>query len=44
MVERCQDCYWSYNLTEHYKILHAGIMCPNQIPEEERKHMLSKKL
>jgi hypothetical protein len=41
---QCQDCYWSYNLTEHYKIKHAGIMCPNQIPEEERKHMLSKKL
>jgi hypothetical protein len=36
--------YWSYNLTEHYKIKHAGIRCPNQIPEEERKHMLSKKL
>jgi hypothetical protein len=42
--EQCQDCYWSYNLTEHYKIKHAGIMCPNQIPEEERKHMISKKL
>ena len=44
ICEQCQDCYWSYNLTEHYKIKHAGIMCPNQIPEEERKHMLSKKL
>jgi hypothetical protein len=43
ICEQCQDCYWSYNLTEHYKIKHAGIMCPNQIPEEERKHMLSKK-
>ena len=39
-----QDCYWSYNLTEHYKFELAGIMCPNQIPEDERKHRLSKKL
>ena len=44
ICEQCQDCYWSYNLTEHYKIKHAGIMCPNQIPDEERKHMFSKKL
>jgi len=44
ICEQCQNCYWSYNLTEHYKIKHAGIMCPNQIPEEERKHMISKKL
>jgi hypothetical protein len=44
ICEQCQDCHWSYNLTEHYKIKHVGIMCPNQILEEERKHMLSKKL
>ena len=37
ICEQCQDCYWSYNLTEHYKIKHAGIMCSNQILEEERK-------
>jgi len=44
ICEQFQDCYSSYNLIEHYKIKHSGIMCPYQIPEEERKHMLSKKL
>ena len=43
LCEQCQSYYWSYNLDVHYKQLHVGIQCPEQISQEERVFIISSK-
>jgi hypothetical protein len=43
LCQQCQSYYWSYNLDVHYKQVHVGIQCPEQISQEERVFIISSK-